>query len=187
MLVAVEVPNCQLAFGEHLRVVGSCAELGSWDAAAAPALEWSEGDCWAGELALPPGEHAFKLVVVRQDGSQQWEEGGDRSLLVPAVAAAAAPVGLPALRATCRFGNTACIDVEESSGSEADEPLPQVRLFVCCCRRRRRRCACLVALYLSLLLPCLVLPAACAGASQRLLAARAVPLACSSCCAPPAG
>ena len=29
-LVAIEVPACRLAFGEHLRVVGSCPELGGW-------------------------------------------------------------------------------------------------------------------------------------------------------------
>ncbi len=41
LLVAFEVPACALAFGEHLRVVGSCAELGAWDAAKAPALGWA--------------------------------------------------------------------------------------------------------------------------------------------------
>ena len=46
VLVAFEVPACTLAFGEHLRVVGSCAELGGWDAAKAPALGWA-GELWA--------------------------------------------------------------------------------------------------------------------------------------------
>ena len=109
--VSFEVPACSLAFGEHLRVVGSCPELGGWDAQQAPALEWGEGDTWAAALALPPGQHAFKLVVMRQDGSTVWEEGDNRSL---AVAAAA---GAPALRAVCRFGDTgateASVDVPE--------------------------------------------------------------------------
>ena len=52
VLVAFEVPACQLAFGEHLRVGGSCAELGSWDAAKAPALGWAgEARCCAGGMA----------------------------------------------------------------------------------------------------------------------------------------
>jgi len=85
-------------------MVGSCAELGSWDAAAAAQLEWSEGDCWEGLLALPPGEHTCKLVVVRQDGSVVWEEGADRALAIPEGAAVAT--------ITCRFGDTAATEVE---------------------------------------------------------------------------
>ena len=124
VLVAVEVPDCRLAFGEGLRIVGAPAELGSWDAAAAPALKWREGDRWTAALPLPPGMHAFKLVVVRGDGSQQWEEGADRQLEVAA--------GVHALKATCQFGNTGSIDVESSSSDEladeadAAEPAAQV-------------------------------------------------------------
>lgn len=112
--VTFRVPNCRLNFGEHLRVVGSCAELGSWDAAAAPMLNWQEGDCWVAELPLPPGECAFKLVVVRSDGGQQWEEGGDRRVQVPR---------LTALRAVCRFGDTSSMQVDGPA-----EPSGQVQV-----------------------------------------------------------
>ena len=110
-LVSLTVPECRLAFGEHLRVVGSCPELGGWDAQQAPSLAWQEGDNWAAALALPPGQHAFKLVVVRQDGSQQWEDGADRSLAV-------APAG--AVRLTCRFGDTGATWVEEGGAALGD-------------------------------------------------------------------
>ncbi len=112
VLVAFRVPACALAFGEHLRVVGSCTELGGWDPAAAPALEWAEGDNWTAAVALPPGQHAFKLAIVRPDGSVHWENGSDRSLRIPslpgAVAAEASTAGGPLLRVTCAaFGDTA--------------------------------------------------------------------------------
>lgn len=78
-------------------------------------------------MAVPPGEHAFKLVIVKQDGSTFWEEGSDRSLAVAANGASLAR-GTPALRATCRFGDTAATGVE---GAAAAEAAVQVR----CCRR----------------------------------------------------
>jgi hypothetical protein len=66
-------------------------------------LEWGEGDNWAAEVALPFGEHAFKLVIMRSDGSQYWEEGENRQLAVVATAPSAAP----ALRVVALFGKTA--------------------------------------------------------------------------------
>ena len=110
------VPACRLAFGEHLRVVGSCPELGGWDAGAAPMLDWSEGDCWVGAVSLPPGDHAFKLVVVRTDGSQRWEDGGDRRLAL---------TGRAMLRATCRFGDTNSTSLD-GPGQDMDMPDLQV-------------------------------------------------------------
>jgi len=52
------------AFGEYLKVVGGPAELGAWDAGAAPALTWGEGDVWTATLELPAGEHEFKVSGV---------------------------------------------------------------------------------------------------------------------------
>ncbi len=117
VLVAFRVPACALAFGEHLRVVGGCAELGGWDPVAAPSLEWAEGDNWTAAVALPPGQHAFKLVIVRSDGSPYWELGDDRSLQLPAIAAdssssssssssMAAAAAAPLMTVTCSWGNT---------------------------------------------------------------------------------
>jgi hypothetical protein len=94
--VSFAVPDCHLQFGENLRLVGSCPELGAWspDASAAVPLAWTEGCLWLGEVALPPGEHTFKLCLVRPDGSTYWEPGEDRRLRVPsreALLAAAVP------------------------------------------------------------------------------------------------
>lgn len=104
--VAICVPYCPLQFGEQLCLVGSCAELGAWDAASAPLLQWQEGDNWVATLSLPPGEHACKLVLVRLDGSLHWEDGDDRALPVPATEGGAA------VMASLRYGNTASTHVE---------------------------------------------------------------------------
>jgi hypothetical protein len=53
------------AFGEYLKVVGGPPELGAWDAGAAPALTWGEGDVWTATLELPAGEHEFKVCCGR--------------------------------------------------------------------------------------------------------------------------
>jgi hypothetical protein len=53
-------------FGEYLKVVGGPVELGAWDAAAAPALTWSEGDMWTATLELPPGAHELKVGVWKE-------------------------------------------------------------------------------------------------------------------------
>lgn len=108
-MVRVEVPQFGVQFGEHLRLVGSCAELGSWNAQTGAAMSWREGHDWIADVALPPGRHDFKVVVMRGDGSQQWEDGSNRQLSVPQVAAA----GKFALHATCRFGATADTEVEQ--------------------------------------------------------------------------
>jgi hypothetical protein len=56
-------------FGEYLKVVGGPVELGAWDAAAAPALTWSEGDMWTATLELPPGAHELKVGGGAQGGA----------------------------------------------------------------------------------------------------------------------
>lgn len=42
----------QVAFGEHIRLVGEKPELGSWEIAAAPELSWNEGDIWSGNIII---------------------------------------------------------------------------------------------------------------------------------------
>ncbi len=125
--VSIEVSHCQLAHGSHLRVVGSCPALGAWQVGAAPALECQHGHRWAGTLALPPGRHAFKLVVVGADGSTAWEAGADRALRIPELAAA--PAGAPPLLAvTCaRFGGTeeTTLKVDHTRLQVGPPPLPR--------------------------------------------------------------
>lgn len=105
LATAFRVTECHVQPGEHLRVVGSCTELGEWDVAAAPALTWQPGNSWAADLVLPPGSHSFKLVVVRQDGSFWWEEGANRELPAPCLAAGT-PVAI-----TCQWGKPAATTV----------------------------------------------------------------------------
>lgn len=117
--VSFEVPDCHLQYGECLRVVGSSAELGAWEPSAAPALSWHEGDRWAGQLALTPGQHDFKLVVDAPNGNMFWENGPDRSLRVPelpAISSSGSDAGDAgsALRVTGRFGDTASTTVKAS-------------------------------------------------------------------------
>ena len=69
----------KVAFGEHLRVVGSSPELGAWNPAAAPELHWNDGDVWTGSVELA-SDAAFKFVVYGGDGEPLWEEGDDRKL-----------------------------------------------------------------------------------------------------------
>ena len=40
-------------FGQHLRVVGGCDDLGNWDLKEALTMTWTDGDVWTAELALP--------------------------------------------------------------------------------------------------------------------------------------
>lgn len=46
-------------------------------------MQWSEGHEWEANVALPAGSHAFKCVVVQEDGTAaEWEVGPNRSLQV---------------------------------------------------------------------------------------------------------
>jgi hypothetical protein len=58
-------------FGTFLKAVGGGQQLGDWDVADAPPLQWSEGDVWSTSLLMPPGNYEFK---VRRLG---WGEGND--------------------------------------------------------------------------------------------------------------
>lgn len=39
----------QVAYGEHIRLVGNSSEFGSWELEGAPELTWTEGDIWTGK------------------------------------------------------------------------------------------------------------------------------------------
>lgn len=104
--VSFTVPACRLAFGEGLRLVGSCPELGDWDAARGAVLTWQEGDNWAAQLEVPAGDHSFKLVITRPDGSCYWEQGENRKLSL------AKKPGSGPVSATCRFGDTSATEVQ---------------------------------------------------------------------------
>lgn len=69
--------------GDSWKVVGPAAELGRWVPDVAPRMVWSEGDTWTTAVRLPPGEHEFKAALRAADGTTTWEDGPDRSVVVP--------------------------------------------------------------------------------------------------------
>lgn len=77
----VSVP-LSVHFGEHLRLVGSCPELGEWDVNSAPQFHWTTGDVWQLDVDFPPGlaMTEFKLVHVLWTGDCIWEYTNNRTL-----------------------------------------------------------------------------------------------------------
>ena len=53
--------SVQVHYGETIKLVGSPAELGSWNVGAAPELTWSDGDIWTAKFDLAPGDVHFKV------------------------------------------------------------------------------------------------------------------------------
>jgi hypothetical protein len=74
----------QTQMGERWRLVGSSPELGRWVQEIGPDMTWQQGGKWVAEVKLPPGEHVFKCLLRRGDGSFQWEGGANRVLQVRA-------------------------------------------------------------------------------------------------------
>ena len=70
--------------GEDLFVIGSHEKLGAWNIDAAPAMEWTEGGVWQGEVELPAGGVFFyKYVVRKADGGYRWQDGANNLLALP--------------------------------------------------------------------------------------------------------
>mmetsp|Transcript_35404 Transcript_35404/g.100253 ORF Transcript_35404/g.100253 Transcript_35404/m.100253 type:complete len:447 (-) Transcript_35404:190-1530(-) len=79
-ITTIEVPF-SVPFGRSLKVVGSHPTLGKWNPDEGLALEWSEGDIWKAEVALPAGTWEFKAVVVGGP-VDEWEGGDNRVIEV---------------------------------------------------------------------------------------------------------
>jgi cyclomaltodextrin glucanotransferase len=65
------------AYGERIAVVGSCPELGEWDAARAPVLRYVNQNLWEGDVDFPSsagGLVRYRYVMLR-DGSDPLFEG----------------------------------------------------------------------------------------------------------------
>lgn len=80
------------AWGQTVKVVGSTAELGSWNVANAvplSAVAYTSGNpLWSITLPIKAGQTvSYKYVKVGADGSVQWESDPNRSLTVSAAAA----------------------------------------------------------------------------------------------------
>ena len=59
-------------FGNAVFVAGSAAKLGAWDASSAVRLNWSEGNVWRGEVALPRGFSTTWRPFVRGEAANAF-------------------------------------------------------------------------------------------------------------------
>lgn len=74
--------NHQVEFGEHIGIIGSGEELGSWEKQIE--LGWSP-DGWICDLKLPGGASIeYKFVIFRKGNKdKKWEDGPNRVLDLP--------------------------------------------------------------------------------------------------------
>lgn len=80
--------------GDTIKIAGNTAQLGNWNAAAAPALSASQysssNPVWNITLKMTPGQAvAFKFVKVSSSGALTWESDPNRAFTVPACQASA--------------------------------------------------------------------------------------------------
>ena len=60
--------------------MGSVPELGQWDVAEAPGMQWTEDHNWVTDVDLPESScFQFKIVHVSHNGIN-WEPGSDREI-----------------------------------------------------------------------------------------------------------
>nr|GMD65870.1 phosphoglucan, water dikinase, chloroplastic [Ipomoea batatas] len=72
----------QVEFGEHIAILGSTKELGSWKKNVM--MDWTEKG-WVSEMEFKGGEPIeFKFVIVGKDKNLLWETGDNRVLKLPA-------------------------------------------------------------------------------------------------------
>lgn len=73
--------NHQVEFGEHVSVLGSTKEFGSWKKK--QPMDWTENG-WVVDLECKGGEPVeFKFVVTKLNKSMLWESGENRVLKLP--------------------------------------------------------------------------------------------------------
>lgn len=73
--------NHQVAFGEHVVILGSAKELGSWKKKVP--MKWTENG-WVCDLEFKGDESIeYKFVIVKEDKSVLWESGDNRVLKLP--------------------------------------------------------------------------------------------------------
>lgn len=71
----------QVKYGEHIVILGSKKELGSWKKNVP--MHWTENG-WVCDLEVKGGESVeFKFVIVTRDKSLMWEGGDNRLLELP--------------------------------------------------------------------------------------------------------
>eukprot|EP00919_Chromeraceae_sp_WS-2016_P045266 GHVR01107861.1.p1 GENE.GHVR01107861.1~~GHVR01107861.1.p1 ORF type:complete len:147 (+),score=50.79 GHVR01107861.1:61-441(+) len=76
----VEIKTHHLTtWGKHLRLVGNCEALGSWDPCKSPMMSCRGAwDKWVVEVQLPSDANIlYKFVLVDEDNTVHWESGED--------------------------------------------------------------------------------------------------------------
>ena len=74
--------------GQTVKIVGSIAQLGSWNTASAPALSASQytsaNPLWSTKINLPAGtSFEYKFIKVESSGTVTYESGANRVYTVP--------------------------------------------------------------------------------------------------------
>ncbi|KAF8402196.1 hypothetical protein HHK36_013148 [Tetracentron sinense] len=73
--------NHQVKFGEHVGILGSLKELGSWKKKAQ--MNWTKTG-WVCDVEIKGGESIeYKFVILKPDKSMVWEGGDNRVLKLP--------------------------------------------------------------------------------------------------------
>jgi glucoamylase len=75
-------------YGQNIKIVGSIAQLGSWDASKAIALAatqyTSSNPLWSTTITFAAGTtFQYKYILVNADGSVVWEADPNHSYTVP--------------------------------------------------------------------------------------------------------
>lgn len=75
-------------YGQTIKVIGSIAQLGSWNTASAPALSASQytsaNPLWTYTVSLPAGQtFQYKFLKVESSGAVVWESDPNRAFTVP--------------------------------------------------------------------------------------------------------
>jgi hypothetical protein len=79
------VDGITTSYGQDLYIIGSAAELGSWDVTRAVKLTWIDSDTWSGwvDFSASAGQTILYKYIIRQGSSTTWETIADRSYAVP--------------------------------------------------------------------------------------------------------
>lgn len=73
----------QATYGQRIRVVGNCDQLGMWDHMHGAEMTWSDGHLWTASVGLPRDTVLeYKFVVLESDGRTpaEWQSGNNAVL-----------------------------------------------------------------------------------------------------------
>jgi hypothetical protein len=73
----------QANYGQRIRVVGNCEQLGSWDHMHGAEMKWTDGHLWIANVGLPRDTVLeYKFVVLESDGvtPAAWQSGNNAVL-----------------------------------------------------------------------------------------------------------